>query len=1799
MPRLNQDSKNSDGDNGRHDNPGAPAASNIVQDEDLLQKPGPSNAFDKARSKKSKDSTPKSSSEQLGKNVDRRQDQNRHAKRKFDKIDVCCTETNVNLVSPTVQNKEPRSSCSKTFIDLTLDSENEAVEEIPAKKIKRMNCNVLKKSDSGACQNTNSLKSEEKSKLDHINLSSNSNKKVNDKPSSSLITNESHPKAKRKEECKHKYISERRILKRIKKIIDFDDDSDTASGPDIKKDLQDEYINDKRTLERIKKVIDFVDDSDTTSGADMKKKLKHKYISEKRILKRIKKVIDFEEDLDDDRINANITATEKLAQIKDSEIVNEEMVFDIAKIKNHSEKTIELHIGHQECQDQSSDAELCDMVINIGHCADNLSCALQPITANNHSPCNKIPENNHKLVQIKDSEIVNEEMVFDIAKIKNHSEKTIELHIGHQECQDQSSDAEFCDMVINVGHCANNLSCALQPITENNHSPCKKSPEKNLNCMPLKGVSDKCNITDAISNIKNTEAKHKINIRKEESSIVLISSENLSDMDMDVLDISDDSNNSLITDKNQFKEKNNSLPKNGFSNFLNSETVLDNNNDLCQLKENISVPSNDLLDIGIKNNVDNINVSKSISIKKQVENKTRSPVSQSHCSNDGSSSKAHTCYNALKKQLNGPLSKSNSNNNILTDTISKNKNTKEKSNTHSMQNIEPPIMQNCNVVASNIKQKNTDSKIISPQVERLSILPTTTNSYGQKIFRFFWLDAYEDSYTDPGVVFLFGKILEPTANQYISSCVTVKNIPRRMYVLPRKDEAGEQSAFDKAYVELNEYLRQKCINEFKCKKVTKIYAFEKKDVPQNTAYLEVRYSSVYPALDSDYSGPAIQAIFGTNVTAMELFLIEKNIKGPCWMDVKISPFASSNLSSWCKFEINCTRMEDISVTNHQQTDPSITPIAVAALSIQVSLDEKLQKYDIASIGIAIQEHFHLYKGSPQPLFNRSYCLVSQCSPWPKFAKRKFAKWKDFQVILCESEINLLERLLQLLQSLDPDILIGYDTNFEFDILVRKIMSLGTTDWSRIGKLRRSVPPKFKGRIYLNQVLCGRPICDVQRSMSDFQFSVTNYDLASLYSSTLSKDAGAYTEIKPDECLQYYTSLYNMTLLVKSTMTKVSYIFEVSAELSILSLAVQITRIVGNTLSRTLSCGVGERNEFLLLHAFQSKNYLTPDKRKDNSDYDGKKKSSYTGGMILEPKAGFYDTSVLLLDFNSLYPSIIQEFNICFTTIPGAAHASVDELCRVESCAEQGILPTIISGLVQSRLQIKKMINSPNLSSDLRRQYNSRQLALKLTANSMYGCLGASYSRFYAKGLAALVAMRGREIFKKTQDLIQSHNYEVIYGDTDSFMINVKLTDYEQVMAVDRVFKCLLLMKKKQYAGLIITRQSNDELEYKKEIKGLEIIRRDCCALASDTGHKVLEELLKDQPSHIRSKNIFEILETTNRELREGKLPMSSLEITKKLSKDPDKYPNKNHPHVIVAERLNKINARKWKAGDVVSYIICKDNTTRKPLERAYHIEEFKTNEQIKIDETYYLMYHIFPIIHKICDPIEGIENVLIAQSLGIADLYKPKKISDHRDAKMPLSLHDNRNKNCVPLQFKCRDCKTKNKIKTSVIHTKSGCQPSLATCTNSKCNTPPWKYPHFIQNQLQLAIRECVNKYYTGAIECSNPLCCNSTRIIHLNSDDGLIKCYDCFDGRRYRKYSEIDLHNQLTFFVDIFTLDEAACQGLDVFTAQEVKEFYTGLREFMLDQIDSNAYSIVDLSRLFTPNSEPNKDDDLESELI
>jgi DNA polymerase alpha subunit A len=109
----------------------------------------------------------------------------------------------------------------------------------------------------------------------------------------------------------------------------------------------------------------------------------------------------------------------------------------------------------------------------------------------------------------------------------------------------------------------------------------------------------------------------------------------------------------------------------------------------------------------------------------------------------------------------------------------------------------------------------------------------------------------------------------------------------------------------------------------------------------------------------------------------------------------------------------------------------------------------------------------------------------------------------------------------------------------------------------------------------------------------------------------------------------------------------------------------------NFRARTLTGTRAERNEFILLHEFTNNGYICPDKlsakaklaaANENQDEDengdpvvtgGKKKDKYKGGLVLEPLKGLYDKFILVMDFNSLYPSIIQEYNICFTTVERA------------------------------------------------------------------------------------------------------------------------------------------------------------------------------------------------------------------------------------------------------------------------------------------------------------------------------------------------------------------------------------------------------------------------------------------------------------------------------------------------------------------------------------------------------------------
>ncbi|KAI7681413.1 hypothetical protein KC353_g21881, partial [Hortaea werneckii] len=273
---------------------------------------------------------------------------------------------------------------------------------------------------------------------------------------------------------------------------------------------------------------------------------------------------------------------------------------------------------------------------------------------------------------------------------------------------------------------------------------------------------------------------------------------------------------------------------------------------------------------------------------------------------------------------------------------------------------------------------------------------------------------------------------------------------------------------------------------------------------------------------------------------------------------------------------------------------------------------------------------------------------------------------------------------------------------------------------------------------------------------------------------------------------------------------------------------------------------------------------------------------------------------------------------------------------------------------------KKLMKSKGATEEQLQTWEVKQMALKLTANSMYGCLGYTKSRFYARPLAALTTSKGREILQSTKDLAESaHALRVIYGDTDSVMVNTnkdnlleatKMGDefkkavnerYELLeIEIDNVFRRLLLHAKKKYAAINMV-EVDGVWKEKMEVKGLDMKRREYCQLSKDTSTELLNYLLSgEDPEQVVSK-IHDHLRGLGEKMRANEVQPFKYTIYTQLGKDPKEYPNANSmPAVQVALKL-MARGKTVRAKDVMGFVICGNNngSAEQAAKNAYPLDE--------------------------------------------------------------------------------------------------------------------------------------------------------------------------------------------------------------------------------------------------------------------
>ena len=520
---------------------------------------------------------------------------------------------------------------------------------------------------------------------------------------------------------------------------------------------------------------------------------------------------------------------------------------------------------------------------------------------------------------------------------------------------------------------------------------------------------------------------------------------------------------------------------------------------------------------------------------------------------------------------------------------------------------------------------------------------------------------------------------------------------------------------------------------------------------------------------------------------------------------------------------------------------------------------------------------------------------------------------------------------------------------------------------------------------------------------------------------------------------------------------------------------------------------------------------------------------------------------------------------------------------------------------------------------------------------MYGCLGFTHSRFCAQPIAALVTAMGRETLKRTVDLAQtSIGLEVIYGDTDSIMINTGIKDpseYDKVLQlgnkvkrevnklyktleleIDGVFSSMLLLKKKKYAAVTFSMGPDGKPITGKETKGLDLVRRDWCIQSKESGSFVLDQILSGNEKETVINTIHEHLESVAQKMRSGELPLEKYVITKGLNKHPNDYPDaKSLPHVFVAKKM-LTNHRAVSIGDHIPYVITKEEQTNEPSskksivsERAYHPEDIaRSNGVLQPDVEWYLTQQILPPISRLCEPVEELTQSALAGKLGL-DSSKYNHIvnttvdeDDLVDYTPKSSLSDEeRFKDVEKLMITCSTCNETSEFSGVVrVVKENGANifKSGLCCSNPECNASNWGEGDILScmskilNTMNIIKKQQQKLYYDGLVRCDDPMCGLETR--QLSVYEGCCLKQHC-NGRMKTVYDELALQTQVKYFDSLFDIGHSCKQYLKSNFSVTEKEFMRKVQDkdiFLLlhslssNSLKKNKYNWVNTKSFFQP---------------
>jgi len=592
---------------------------------------------------------------------------------------------------------------------------------------------------------------------------------------------------------------------------------------------------------------------------------------------------------------------------------------------------------------------------------------------------------------------------------------------------------------------------------------------------------------------------------------------------------------------------------------------------------------------------------------------------------------------------------------------------------------------------------------------------------------------------------------------------------------------------------------------------------------------------------------------------------------------------------------------------------------------------------------------------------------------------------DFKLDYCDTRAQLLERLNQWLAEHDPDAIIGWNlVQFDLRVLHEHAQRLNVP--LMLGRGDEPMAWREHGsRNHYFAAAAGRLIIDGIEALRSATWSFESFSLENVAQTLLGEGKDISTPYqRMDEINRMFAE--DKPALARYNLKDCELVTQIFAKTELLKFLLERASVTGLPADR--NGGSVAAFTHLYMPLMHRQGFVAP-------NLGDKPPQASPGGFVMDSRPGLYE-SVLVLDYKSLYPSIIRSFLIDpVGLVEGLKHPddseSVEGFRGARFSRTRHCLPSIVARVSEGREVAKREHNAP-LSQ-----------ALKIIMNAFYGVLGSSGCRFFDTRLASSITMRGHQIMRQTRQLVEAQGYEVIYGDTDSTFVWLGKA-HSQVEA-GRIGQALVqhvndwwrehlrtefglqsalelqyethftrfLMptirgaeegSKKRYAGLVVHSDGSEDMVY----KGLETVRSDWSPLARRFQQELYQRIFHRQPHQDYIRDY--VRRTLSGELDE------LLIYRKRLRRRLDDYERNVPPHVRAArladeynDRLNR--PRQYQRGGWISYVISVNGP--EPMEVR----------QAPIDYDHYVTRQLQPVADAILPFVNDDFSTLVGGQMGL------------------------------------------------------------------------------------------------------------------------------------------------------------------------------------------------------------------------